>query len=74
MSDTSERGGERPNEYVAPATLRALAERGAPPTFVDVRDAEEYAAGHVPGALHIPLDDLPGRLGELPPGRPVVTY
>lgn len=44
------------------------------PQVVDVRSAEEFAAGHVPGALHIPLDELPGRLSELPHDRPVVTY
>jgi rhodanese-related sulfurtransferase len=41
-------------------------------TFVDVRTPDEYAHGHVAGALNIPLDDLAGRLPELPPGQ-VVT-
>ncbi|WP_374971374.1 rhodanese-like domain-containing protein [Terrabacter sp. BE26] len=34
--------------------------------LVDVREADEWAAGHAPGAVHIPLGELPGRLGELP--------
>jgi rhodanese-related sulfurtransferase len=34
--------------------------------LLDVRENDEWAAGHAPGALHIPLGDLPGRLGELP--------
>jgi rhodanese-related sulfurtransferase len=39
-----------------------------------VRGADEYAAGHIPGALHIPGDELPRRRGEIPRDRPVVTY
>jgi len=43
-------------------------------TLLDVRPEREYAAGHLPGALSIPLEELPLRLGELPPGREVVAY
>lgn len=41
---------------------------------VDVRSREEFDAGHVEGARHIPLDELPTRVAELPRDRPVVTY
>jgi rhodanese-related sulfurtransferase len=41
---------------------------------VDVRPAEEYAAGHIPGAISIPVDDLGGRLAELPADAEVVAY
>ena len=41
---------------------------------VDVRPAEEYAAGHVRGAVSIPVDELERRIGELPPGAEVVAY
>jgi rhodanese-related sulfurtransferase len=34
--------------------------------MLDVREADEWAAGHAPNAVHIPLSDLPARLGELP--------
>ena len=34
--------------------------------IVDVREADEWAAGHAPNAVHIPLSDLPARLDELP--------
>lgn len=40
---------------------------------VDVRPGPEYAAGHLPGAISIPPDEL-DRLDELPPGREVVAY
>jgi rhodanese-related sulfurtransferase len=35
------------------------------PILVDVRTPGEYSEGHVPGAVNIPLDELPGRVGEL---------
>ncbi len=43
-------------------------------TVIDVRPAEEYAAGHVPGAINVPLADLEARLHELDPGQDVVAY
>jgi rhodanese-related sulfurtransferase/DNA-binding transcriptional ArsR family regulator len=43
-------------------------------TVLDVRPPEEYRAGHIPGALSIPVDELKARLGELPKGREVVAY
>src|SRR5919197_1856046 len=42
--------------------------------LIDVRPAEEYAAGHIEGARSIPLDELERRLAELPPDREVVAY
>ncbi|MBI2683941.1 MAG: metalloregulator ArsR/SmtB family transcription factor [Actinobacteria bacterium] len=42
--------------------------------LVDVRPTEEYAAGHIDGARSIPLEELLGRLAELPTGREVVAY
>jgi rhodanese-related sulfurtransferase/DNA-binding transcriptional ArsR family regulator len=41
---------------------------------IDVRPREEYAAGHIPGALCIPLDELPGRLADLPADQEIVAY
>jgi rhodanese-related sulfurtransferase/predicted transcriptional regulator len=41
---------------------------------VDVRPAEEYAAGHIPGAMSIPLDELADRLADLPGDVDVVAY
>jgi rhodanese-related sulfurtransferase len=43
-------------------------------TVLDVRPVEEFAAGHIPGALSIPLPQLARRLGELPRGREIVAY
>jgi rhodanese-related sulfurtransferase/DNA-binding transcriptional ArsR family regulator len=41
---------------------------------IDVRPAEEYAAGHIPGAVSIPLGELPARLDALPAGTEIVAY
>ena len=38
---------------------------------LDVREDEEWVAGHAPGARHIPMAQLPVRAGEIPRGEPV---
>ena len=43
-------------------------------TLIDVRPCEEFAAGHIPGAVNIPLKDLDRRLRELPKNEEVVAY
>ena len=43
-------------------------------TILDVRPEDEFALGHLPGALNIPLGKLEQRLGELPAGREVIAY
>lgn len=43
-------------------------------TVIDVRPAEEFTADHLPGAISMPLDELEGRLRELPRDRTVVAY
>ncbi|HVC34495.1 MAG TPA: rhodanese-like domain-containing protein [Chloroflexota bacterium] len=62
------------SDYVDPRTLREQQESGNAPTIVDVRGPEEYAAGHVPGAVNIPEDQLPSHLAEIPRDRSVVVY
>jgi len=43
-------------------------------TILDVRPRDEFEAGHLPGALNIPLSELADRLAELPDAREVVAY
>jgi rhodanese-related sulfurtransferase/DNA-binding transcriptional ArsR family regulator len=43
-------------------------------TVVDVRPREEYAAGHIPAAVSIPLDELADRLADLPQDQDIVAY
>ncbi|HBZ43173.1 MAG TPA: hypothetical protein DEO85_03780 [Maritimibacter sp.] len=54
-------------------TLAALAAHPERFHLIDVRDAEDYAAAHVTGAVHIPLADLEARRVDIPPGKTPVT-
>lgn len=46
---------------------------GERPFLVDVRTPQEYADGHIPGAVNLPVDDLRPRLGELPRDRQIAV-
>jgi len=43
-------------------------------TVLDVRPAVEFEAGHIPGAISIPIDELPDRVAVLPGAREIVAY
>lgn len=58
---------------ITPAELHAGMEHGDV-ILLDVRPAEEFQAGHLPGAHSLPLDELPARLDELPAEALIVTY
>ena len=69
--DPREWAGGQPLSSFPVATFAGLAaaRQHRPVTVLDVRRRLEWADGHLDGALHIPLPDLPGRLGEVPPGE-----
>ncbi len=48
-----------------PSQLAARLEDGTAPVLLDVRSPEEFAAGHIPGAINIPYDEVPARLAEI---------
>jgi NADPH-dependent 2,4-dienoyl-CoA reductase/sulfur reductase-like enzyme/rhodanese-related sulfurtransferase len=50
--------------------------RGDGPRYfvIDVRTPQEFDAGHVPGAVNFPVDELRGRLGEIPRDREIAAY
>lgn len=54
---------------IAAAELARRIEAGSAPLVLDVRTPKEFAAGHIPGAVNIPYDQLAGRLEELPGKR-----
>jgi NADPH-dependent 2,4-dienoyl-CoA reductase/sulfur reductase-like enzyme/rhodanese-related sulfurtransferase len=54
------------------ADWRALGEPGH--ALLDVRDPHEHATGAIPGAQHVPLNQLRARVGEIPRDRPVWVY
>ena len=60
-------------EDVSRAELLRRARRGDV-VIVDVRPRHEYAAGHIPGAVSVPLEDVEQGLGELPDDVEVVAY
>jgi rhodanese-related sulfurtransferase/DNA-binding transcriptional ArsR family regulator len=60
-------------EPVPAAELLARAKKGLV-TVLDVRPPEEFAAGHLPGAVNIPIHELEKRLSELPKRKEVVAY
>jgi rhodanese-related sulfurtransferase len=65
MSDVS--------QFIEQAELREKLKAGEKLMLVDVRSAEEFAAGHIDGAINIPKDQLAARRGELPSDVPIVT-
>lgn len=58
---------------IEPAELNSMLKSQDRPVVVDVREPWEYAMGHVPGAVLIPLGQLTGRIGELDPNKPVAA-
>jgi rhodanese-related sulfurtransferase/DNA-binding transcriptional ArsR family regulator len=48
--------------------------KGGLVTVLDVRPEEEYAAGHLPGAINVPVEKLEGLLSKLPKRKEVVAY
>jgi rhodanese-related sulfurtransferase/DNA-binding transcriptional ArsR family regulator len=63
-------------DELAPVTLDELRRlvREGEVTVLDVRPQDEYDAGHIPGALSVPVAELERRLGELPKRKEVIAY
>jgi rhodanese-related sulfurtransferase len=63
-------------DELEPVTIKELRRRmrEGDVTIIDVRPEEEYQAGHIPGALTIPVAQLKRRLAEIPKNREVVAY
>lgn len=57
---------------VTASEAKAAADAGA--LIVDVRSEQAYREGHIKGAINIPLDQFPQRIGELPTDRKIITY
>ena len=66
----------RARDALEPVTRRELARRlkDGLVTVLDVRPADEFAAGHLPKAVNIPLRELTQRLREIPKSRTVIAY
>jgi rhodanese-related sulfurtransferase len=62
--------GRMAAERIDAATAREMARAGD--LIIDVRSADEYAGGHIAGALNVPIDTLPKAADKLPDG-PIIT-
>lgn len=60
-------------ERISPDGLKDLMDRGEA-TIIDVRDVETYSAGHIPGALQIPLQYVAGEIPYFPRDKKLITY
>jgi hypothetical protein len=58
---------------IAAEDLRDQLNAGAV-TLIDVRDANSFAASHIPGSIHIPFASMEGMVDTIPKGKPIVTY
>jgi len=60
---------------MSPQALASLLSEKPPKVFVlDVREPEERAVAAIQPSTHIPMDDVEGRLSEIPRDRPIVVY
>jgi rhodanese-related sulfurtransferase len=53
--------------------LKAARDRGENPVVLDVREDWEVQLARIPGVVHVPMNQLPGRLGEFEPGTPIIV-
>jgi rhodanese-related sulfurtransferase len=70
---TSWREERLPVERIARMTVPELHERRADVQILDVREREEWDAGHIPGSVHVPYHDLRAVPQGIDPGRPVAA-
>lgn len=59
--------------FSPPVPQVTVDELPAAPVVLDVREDDEWAAGHIQGAVHVPLAGVPVHLGELPEAEPLIV-
>jgi rhodanese-related sulfurtransferase len=64
--------GPRIDRQIGPADLDRLLTEGVAVQLIDVRSPGEYAEAHVPGAMNIPMEELPNRLADIRADLPTV--
>ncbi|MDK1396538.1 ArsR/SmtB family transcription factor [Pseudomonas protegens] len=71
LADSEQQPGRL--EGISQEELRQRLQEGGM-TLLDVRSPQEFALGHLPGAINIPVEELEQRLAELPAGQELVAY
>lgn len=64
----------RAGDVLSPAEVPAYLAATPDVLILDVRTPEEFAGGHLAGALNIPVDSLEARLDEIPADRPLLIH
>ncbi|MFZ5825510.1 MAG: sulfurtransferase TusA family protein [Bacillota bacterium] len=72
VPETKEKGRLYPHELTN-VELAALIEEGQAPLIIDVREEHEYQAGHLPGAVHIPIDQIEQGVAGLDRGAEIAV-
>ena len=62
------------DENIRIKELNRLLKDNEPPLVIDVRNQDAFAAGHIPGAMNIPVKRLQYHVGSVPNDRPIVLY
>lgn len=65
--------GSRPT-YVSAEEVKGWLDEGEAVTFLDVRDEDEFAAGHIEGAIHVPYEQVASSAEKLPKNHSIVLY
>jgi len=65
---------ESPSPYVSARLVKAWLEEDRPVTFLDVREPDEFAAGHLPVAINVVYDQVATLADRLPHDQPIVVY
>ena len=67
-------GGANDPSEISPQAVLAVASQAGAPLLLDVRSADEFASGHVPGAVNVSHEQVAAQLGALDATREVVVY
>jgi rhodanese-related sulfurtransferase len=71
---SAEPGDSAEAPSIQASELSARREKGTAPVVIDVRTTEEYTAGHIPGAVNIPFDEVAARISEVEAPHGVALY
>jgi len=60
-------------EELTPEEVNERLKNGDRPQIIDIREPDDFAKGHIPGAVNVPMSELPGRIDEIEWGDDVVV-